>query len=202
MLSQKTSGGLSQNDSSNSRKAPGYLNWTADVGIDDIPLRYRMDCLCWKCHQIPKERTREIKLSFPFFLRLQHGRWGAGLHSKTSLPWPWKIQSQSGSEFSLYLVIAWDLGMKKRIYSGENCSAPSGAAFLSQVQSLNIWRGCISHSIKRFFHRKKHQTHKTTAKLNRTKLGIERHNSDQNHGLLIIRQNKSKIDNHQQKKIT
>lgn len=114
MLSQKTSGGLSQNDSSNSRKAPGYLNWKADVGIDDIPLRYRMDCLCWKCHQIPKERTREIKLSFPFFLRLQHGRWGAGLHSETSLPWPWRIQSQSGSEFSLYLVIAWDLGKKKK----------------------------------------------------------------------------------------
>lgn len=51
----------------NSRNPPGYLNWIADVGIDDIPLRYRMDWLYWKCHQIFKGRKSTVKAILSLF---------------------------------------------------------------------------------------------------------------------------------------
>lgn len=94
MLSQKTWGGLSQNDSSNSRKASGYLHSTADAEIEDIPLRYRMDCLCWKCHKLSEERQNEIQAIFPHLPK-------AAVHvlGWASLPLIMKgSKSQSGSQ--------------------------------------------------------------------------------------------------------
>lgn len=123
-----------------------------------------------------KEGRLQLRLSFPFFLRLQAENWDAGLPSEAFLPLTTKetvtiwITIQPVSR-----VIAWDLEQEKNNYLEENFSAPFGSPFLSQVQTLSIQRCiCTPHAIKKCFYIKKISNIKILKKLKCAKFSAEK----------------------------